>query len=66
MTTALVLAARKTDPREYDEGVDILRGIFEPLLFLCIIYNVFAEMFQFKRYIEIFKQGSKHIIQDNF
>ena len=49
MTLALVLAARKADPREYDEGVDIFRGICEVLLFLCIMYNVLVEVYQFKR-----------------
>jgi len=49
MTTALVLAARKTNPHEYDEGVDILRGMCEALLFLCIMYNVFVEVYQLKR-----------------
>ena len=49
MTTALVLAAREMDPREYDEGVDIVRGICEALFFLCIMYNVLRELYQFKR-----------------
>ena len=49
MTLALVLAARKTDPREYDEGIDKFRGVCEAFLFLCIIYNVFVEVYQFKR-----------------
>ena len=51
MTLALVLAARKADPREYDEGIDVFRGICEGLLFLCITYNVFVEVYQFKRYV---------------
>ena len=51
MTLALILAARKSDPREYDEGVDILRGICEVLLFLCIMYNVFVETYQLKRFV---------------
>ena len=49
MTSAFVLAARKTDPREYDEGVDIFRGICEAILVLCITYNVFVEVYQLKR-----------------
>ena len=49
MTSALVLAARKTDPRKYDEGVDIFRGICEAVLVLCILYNVLVELYQFKR-----------------
>ena len=49
MTSALVLAARKTDPREYDDGIDIFRGICEVIFFLFIIYNACAEANQFKR-----------------
>ena len=51
MTSTLVLAARKTNPREYDEGVDIFRGMCEVLLFLCIMYNVFGEVYQLKRFV---------------
>ena len=51
MTTALVLAAQKADPREYDEGVDILRGICEVFLFLCTMYNVLVKAYQFKKYV---------------
>ena len=49
MTLALVLAAIKTDPREYNVGVDIFRGICEGLLMLCIAYNVLVEVYQFAR-----------------
>ena len=49
MTSALILAARKTDPREYDDGIDIFRGICEALFFLSIIYNACVEAYQFKR-----------------
>ena len=49
MTLALVLAARKIDPREYDDSIDIFRGICEVLFFLSIMYNVFVEVYQFKR-----------------
>ena len=48
MTTALVLAAQKADPHEYDEGVDILREVF---LFLCTMYNVLVKAYQFKKYV---------------
>ena len=51
MTTALVLAARKTDPHEYDEGVDKFRGICEALMFLAIMVNLFGEVHQLIRYI---------------
>ena len=36
LTCALVLAARKQDPRLYDEPVDIFRGICEGLAVLLI------------------------------
>jgi len=49
MTLALVLAARKVDPLDYSEGVDILRGICEVLLIFSIIYHVFRQMYQLKR-----------------
>ena len=49
MTLTLVLAARKTDPNEYDEGIDIFRGICEVLFSLSVMYNVFVEVYQFKR-----------------
>ena len=49
MTSALILAARKTDPLEYDDGIDIFRGICEALFFLSIIYNACVEAYQFKR-----------------
>ena len=49
MTTALVLGARKTDPRKYDEHADIVRGLCEALLFFCITYNVLVEAYQLNR-----------------
>ena len=51
MTIAFVLGARKSNPQEYDESVDIFRGINEALLAICIIYNLLVEIYQFKRYI---------------
>ena len=51
MTSALVLAAKKANPHDYDEGVDIFRGICEAFLMLCITYNVCVELFQCKRYV---------------
>ena len=49
LTIALVLAARKTDPSSYDEGIDIFRGICEALLLLSIFYNLLVEIYQLKR-----------------
>ena len=40
MTSALVLAAKKTDPREHDDGIHIFHGICEALIFLSIIYTL--------------------------
>ena len=67
MTTALVLAARKTDPRKYDEGVDIVRSICEACLLFCIIYNIlkelrhlFKELYQLKRYAYINNYVAMH------
>ena len=50
MTTALVLAARKQDPCLYNEDLDIFRGICEAVLFLCVMYNIFREVFKLRRY----------------
>lgn len=50
MTSALVLAARKQDPYLYNEDIDIFRGICEGLLFLCVMYNIFREVFKLQRY----------------
>ena len=49
MTLALVLAARKTDPREYDEGIDKFRGVCEVLLSFFVIYNFLEEVYQIIR-----------------
>lgn len=49
MTLALVLAARKRDPRDYDEGVDVFRGICEALLFINTMFTLLVETYQFKK-----------------
>jgi len=49
MTLALVLAARKQDPRDYDEGIDIFRGICEALFLLVTLYTMLIECYQFKK-----------------
>ena len=49
MTLALVLAARKQDPRDYDEGVDVFRGICESVLLIITIYNFATEVYQLKK-----------------
>ena len=59
MTLALVLAAKKSDPRDYNEDVDKFRGICEVILFLCILRNIFTEVYQLKRYVEL------HLISNN-
>lgn len=48
LTCALVLAAKKTDPRRYDEPVDIFRGICEAISLLAIGYNGVAEVNQMR------------------
>ena len=50
MTLGLVLAARKTDPCDYSEVADKFRGMFEILLFLCIMYNMLVKVFQFRSF----------------
>lgn len=54
MTLALVLAARKQDPNDYNEGVDKFRGMCEVLLFLCVMYNVCKEVYKLNRYIHAY------------
>lgn len=49
MTLALVLAARKQDPRDYDEGIDIFRGICEAILLIVTLYTMFIEIYQLKK-----------------
>ena len=49
MTLALVLAARKQDPRDYDEGVDVFRVICESFLLIFTLYNFFTEVYQLKK-----------------
>ena len=51
MTLALVLAARKPDPLDYSEAVDVLRGICEAVMFLFVTYNVCREGYQLKKYM---------------
>ena len=50
LTLALVLAARKQDPRDYDQGVDVFRGICEGLLLIFIIYTTIIEFYQIRKY----------------
>ena len=50
MTSALVLAARKSDPRHYSTNVDIFRGMCEAAELICTLYNILRELYQLKRY----------------
>ena len=50
MTAALVLAARKSDPRDYNVNVDIFRGICETAELICTLSNILKELYQLKRY----------------
>ena len=49
LTVALVLAARKQDPHDYDEGVDVFRGICEALLLIVTMYTLLIEVYQLKK-----------------
>ena len=49
LTLALVLAARKQDPRDYDEGVDVFRGICEAFLLIFTLYNLLVELNQLRK-----------------
>ena len=49
MTLALILAARKQDPRDYDGGIDIFRGICESFLLIFTLYNFVTEVYQLKK-----------------
>ena len=44
LTCALVLAAEKRDPRQYDAPVDVFRGICEGFTLLTVVYNGLAEL----------------------
>ena len=48
LTFALMLAAEKTDPRVYDEPIDVFRGICEAFTLLTILYNAFSEFNQMR------------------
>ena len=48
LTCALILAAHKLDPRQYDTPVDIFRGICEGVSFIAIGYNGIAELNQIR------------------
>ena len=49
LTLALVLAARKQDPRNYDEGVDIFRGMCEGFLIIFTLYTLVIEIYQWQK-----------------
>ena len=49
MTLALVLAARENDPSNYDDGVDIFRGICETVFICCILYSLVVEGYQLRK-----------------
>jgi len=51
MTLALILAARETNPSDYDDDVDIIRGVFEVASLCCMLYNAIVEVSQLKRWV---------------
>ena len=48
LTCALILAAKKSDPRLYDTPVDVVRGVCEAISIITIGYNGVAELNQLK------------------
>ena len=46
LTLAIVLAARKSDPRQYDEPLDMFRGVCEAISMLIILYNGVSELIE--------------------
>ena len=48
LTSALVLAARKQDPRQYNEPVDIFRGLCEAIAALLLGYYGISELNQLR------------------
>ena len=54
MTCALVLAAKKSDPRLYDTPVDVLRGVCEGICILAIGYNGIAELNQLRMWVQLY------------
>ena len=50
MTSALVLATKESDPRDYDANIDIFRGVCEAAGLICILWNILNELYQLIRY----------------
>ena len=48
LTCALILAAKKSDPRSYDTSMDVVRGVCEALSIITIGYNGVAEINQLR------------------
>lgn len=46
LTLAVVLAARKSDPRQYNEPVDVFRGLCEAISVLIILWNGVFELIE--------------------
>ena len=51
LTAALVLAAKKMDPRMYNKPEDVFRGICEGLTFLMVSYNGISEFNQLRMWV---------------
>ena len=62
MTSALVLAAKKSDPRDYKTNVDVFQGICEAAELICTLYNILRELYQLKRYSYTYIHGYNHFI----
>ena len=66
LTCALVLAARKQDPRQYNEPVDIFRGICEGLAILLIGYYGISELNQLRVWVTAHVSLSRRTVSWSF
>ena len=49
LNTALLLAAEKSDPRDYSQPVDKFRGVCEATYLLYVFWLIFGEVNQFRK-----------------
>jgi ankyrin repeat protein len=50
LNAALLLAAQSPDPRVYNQPADYIRGIFEAVTFLNVMWNLFSELNQLRKH----------------
>lgn len=46
LTPAIVFAAHKPDPRQYNEPLDVFRGVLEAIALLITFFNCASELIQ--------------------